>query len=159
MALVDAVAVFLQRSAQGQLEHGRALVQWLLRAAGSSSAPVRAAVLRRAPVLAEPQVVLALCHEGAHPIHSKDREAAVEALEAQMLQALREALEAAAADSTTGGGGDGVREGLVAAIGCVGDAMRSHHAHQLLLGIMITQLDHRDAPVRALAAEALLGAF
>lgn len=41
-------------------------------------------------------------------------------------------------------------------IGCVGTRMRSHHAHTLLLGIMITQLD-RAPPVRALAAEALLG--
>ena len=29
------------------------------------------------------QVVLALCHEGEHPIHTKDREAMVEAYEAQ----------------------------------------------------------------------------
>lgn len=83
VALVDAVAAFLQRSAQGQLEHSRGLVQWLLRAAASPAAPVRSAVLRCAPLFAEPQVVLALCHEGAHPIHTKDREAAVEALEAQ----------------------------------------------------------------------------
>lgn len=41
-------------------------------------------------------------------------------------------------------------------IGCVGTRMRSHHAHNLLLGIMITQLDRAPA-VRALAAEALLG--
>ncbi len=34
--------------------------------------------------------------------------------------------------------------------------MRSHPAHQLLLGIMITQLD-KEPPVRMLAAEALLG--
>ena len=34
--------------------------------------------------------------------------------------------------------------------------MRSHAAQQLLLGIMITQLD-KEPPVRALAAEALLG--
>ena len=43
-------------------------------------------------------------------------------------------------------------------IGCVGTRMRSHHAHTLLLGIMITQLD-RAPPVRALAAEALLGGW
>ena len=30
------------------------------------------------------QVILALCHEGEHPIHTKDREAMVEALEAQV---------------------------------------------------------------------------
>lgn len=133
VALVEAVAAFLQRSAQGQLEHSRGLVQWLLRAAASPAAPVRSAVLRCAPLFAEPQVgpgvlllsspergpsrlpcllavccrqslppldaapcrrlpsapfppaqvVLALCHEGPHPIHTKDREAAVEALEAQ----------------------------------------------------------------------------
>ena len=35
--------------------------------------------------------------------------------------------------------------------------MRSQPAHQLLLGIMITQLDHQEPPMRMLAAEALLG--
>ena len=123
-----------------------------------------------------------------------------------MLQALREALEAAAplgASSSGRGGsstGESIREGLVQVrqpanwimadlhlvacheaphcqlllqtclpgttfnapprptcqiVGCVGTRMRSHHAHTLLLGIMITQLD-RAPPVRALAAEALL---
>lgn len=56
VALVDATATFLQRGAQGQLEHARPLVQWLLRAAASPLAPVRGAVLRCAPLLAEPQV-------------------------------------------------------------------------------------------------------
>ena len=41
-------------------------------------------------------------------------------------------------------------------IGCVGSRMRSHSAHQLLLGIMVTQLD-REPAVRMLAAEVLLG--
>lgn len=41
-------------------------------------------------------------------------------------------------------------------LGCVGARLRSHQAHQLLLGIMITQLDQEPA-VRSLAAEALLG--
>lgn len=100
----------------------------------------------------------------------------------QMLQALREALEAAS--STPGSTGESIRENLVQVrwcmcgaeqaldftecciglralapcyspahppcshcrtpcqqiIGCVGSRMRSHHAHQLLLGIMITQV-------------------
>jgi hypothetical protein len=52
--------------------------------AGSQQAAVRAAVLRRATLLAEPQVILTLCHEGAHPIHTRDREAVVEGYEAQV---------------------------------------------------------------------------
>ena len=55
-ALVDATAVFLQRGAQGQLEPARLLVQWLVQAAVSPAAPVRAAVLRHAALFAEPQV-------------------------------------------------------------------------------------------------------
>lgn len=126
-ALVDAVALFLQRSAQGQLEHARPLVRWLLRKARSQQAALRGAVLRRAGLFAEPQVrgaavlqrrgyrsgcallpvcqlpgavapscrplpqtsvlvcqvILALCHEGEHPIHTKDREVAVEGHEGQ----------------------------------------------------------------------------
>lgn len=56
VALVDATATFLQRGAQGQLEHARPLVQWLVQAAASPAAPVRAAVLRHAALFAEPQV-------------------------------------------------------------------------------------------------------
>ncbi len=56
VALVDATAIFLQRGAQGQLEHARPLVQWLVQAAASPAAPVRAAVLRHAALFGEPQV-------------------------------------------------------------------------------------------------------
>lgn len=55
---MDAAAVFLQRGAQGQLEHARPLVQWLVQAAASPLAPVRSAVLRHAALFAEPQVGL-----------------------------------------------------------------------------------------------------
>lgn len=61
-SLVDATAAFLQRGAQGQLEHARPLVQWLVQAAASPVAPVRAAVLRRSALFAEPQVwVFSFC--------------------------------------------------------------------------------------------------
>ncbi|PSC70468.1 serine threonine-kinase ATR isoform X1 [Micractinium conductrix] len=155
-ALVDAVALFLQRSAQGQLEHARPLVRWLLRKARSQQAALRGAVLRRAGLFAEPQVILALCHEGEHPIHTKDREVAVEGHEGQMLQALREALEAVPAASGGGSATEAVREGLVQMVGCVGGRMRSHIAHQLLVGTLVIQLDQEPA-VRSVAAEALLG--
>ena len=84
VALVDAVAAFLQRAAPGQLELSRPLAEWLMGRACSRQAAVRAAVLRRAALLAEPQVILTLCHEGAHPIHTRDREAVVEGYEAQV---------------------------------------------------------------------------
>ena len=84
VVLVDAVAAFLQRAAPGQLEHSRPLVEWLMGRASSQQAAVRAAVLRRATLLAEPQVILTLCHKGAHPIHTRDREAVVEGYEAQV---------------------------------------------------------------------------
>ena len=157
-ALVDAVAGFLQRGTQGQLEHSRPLVRWLLRCAASPQALVRGAVLRRAALFAEPQVVLTMWHEGEHPIHSRDREVQVEQYEAQastacpahpavpqsswrahractlpyrpgtasraapcpfmvqMLQALREELEAAATAGDRAGSastGESIREGLV----------------------------------------------
>ncbi|KAI3426356.1 hypothetical protein D9Q98_008728 [Chlorella vulgaris] len=157
--LLEAVAGFLQCSTQGQLEHSKPLVQWLLRQAASPDGAVRGAVLRRAALFAEPQVILAMCHEGEHPIHTRLREAMVESYEAQMLQALREALEGAsgAGDAHAGSTGERVREGLVQMIGCVGCLMRSHPAHQLLLGLLITQLDHPEPGLRMLAAEQLLG--
>jgi hypothetical protein len=81
--LLEAVAGFLQCSTQGQLEHSKPLVQWLLRQAASPDGAVRGAVLRRAALFAEPQVILAMCHEGEHPIHTRVREAMVESYEAQ----------------------------------------------------------------------------
>ena len=42
-------------------------------------------------------------------------------------------------------------------VGCVGGRMRSHIAHQLLVGTLVIQLDQEPA-VRSVAAEALLGA-
>ncbi|KAL4421833.1 hypothetical protein ABPG77_001622 [Micractinium sp. CCAP 211/92] len=158
--LVGAVASFLQRAAQSQLEHAKPLVQWLVRKAASQQVAVRNAVLRRAALFAEPQVILTLCHDGEHPIHTKDREALVESLEHQMLQALREKLEALEAPAAGSGRSassiEATREGLVQILGCAGSRMRSPTANQLLMGIMIVQLD-KEQPVRAIAAEVLQG--
>jgi hypothetical protein len=93
---VDAVAGFLRRAAPSQLERSRPLARWLLRCAGSPHGAVRGALLRHAALLAEPHTVLALCHEGEHPTHSKDRQALAEACEPQASTAQRSAPQGAA---------------------------------------------------------------
>lgn len=84
---MSAVALFLHRAPPSQMEGGKALVAWLL-AQGRPSAPgaARAVLLREAPVLAAPQVVLALCLQGEHPTHSRDRQAAVELHGAELIK-------------------------------------------------------------------------
>jgi hypothetical protein len=76
--LALAVAAFLMRAPPGQMERSRSLARWLLGAASSRAPAVRAVVMRRAAVLAEPAVIMALHHDGPHPIHTIDREQTAE---------------------------------------------------------------------------------
>ena len=87
-ALVAAAATYLTHGSLGQVEHSRRLATWLLGQCSTRAAPVRAALLARGgALLTQPGVVLALFHEGAHPVHSRDRAAAVERYETEVLKA------------------------------------------------------------------------
>ena len=150
VSLLAAMACFVRHGLLGQMEHSRPLAEWVLQQCSSKAAPVRCAMLRSAGLLTEPQFVLALCHEGTHPVHSKEREAAVERHECEVLKALQAQLGAAGASSA-------MREGLLQLITSAGVHMRSNNAHLLMLAIAVLQLDAREAAVRAAAAEVLAG--
>ncbi|GAB4817356.1 hypothetical protein N2152v2_004402 [Parachlorella kessleri] len=148
--LIEAVASFLLHAAPGQLEHSRPLASWALKACSSPHAAVRAAASQlAATVLAAPQVILALYHEGPHPIHTKDRALAVEGYDHKVLQALKSQLEAA--DS------QGARECILQVIGQVGSRLGSHNAHLLMLAILVLSLDSQEPWQKAAAAEVLAG--
>lgn len=88
VGLLHCVAAFFQHASPGQLEHSRPLAAWALGACSSRHAAVRsAAAAQAAGLLASPQFVLALYHEGPHPIHTRDRAQAVEGHDCKILQA------------------------------------------------------------------------
>lgn len=149
-ALVNLVAIFLEHAPISEVEQSKDLAQWLLAQAGSSDAAVRGAVLRHARLLASPQMVLTLHHEGAHPTVPRDRRAAADKFEHEVIVALKARIPEPITDVARA-------EDILQLIGHVGWCMRSSRARMLTLAILVLALEQRDAAVSATAAECLRG--
>lgn len=148
--LVDVVSLYLEDAPVSDLEQSKRIAQWLIAQSGCSDGAVRAAVLRHAPLLATPQVMLTLHHDSAHPTHPRERRSAADKIEQDVILALKTQLQAAAGNASKA-------EDIIQLVGHVGWTMRSLTARMLTLAILVLALEQKDVAVSATAAECLRG--
>ena len=154
--VIETVAAFITKASLTQLEHAKKLVQWLLRIASSRSSIARCTLLRLAPVLYSERAIISLFHEGAHPIHSKDREVVAHKYQVDLLKIIRNQLESAVTKAATDSSKIGTVECLIELVGNVGGRSTSSTSLLLALGILTLRLANDNVYCFA-AGECLLG--
>jgi len=148
--LVDIVSIYLECAPVSDVEQSKCVAQWLITQSGSTDAAVRAAVLRQAPLLATPQLLLTLHYDGAHPLHARERRSAADKIEQEVIVALKTQLQGATENASKA-------EDIIQLVGHVGWSMRSSTARMLTLAILVFALEQKDVGVSATAAECLRG--
>lgn len=148
--LVDVVSIYLEYAPLSDAEQSKRIAQWLITQSGSRDAAVRAAVLRKAPLLATPQLLLTFHYDGAHPMHARERRSAADKIEQEVIVALKTQLQGAAENASKA-------EDIIQLVGHVGWSMRSSAARMLTLAILVLALEQKDVAVSATAAECLRG--